>query len=158
MPRSVISSGQVTRLMLVAWSFLALVSCRVFNDSGLVINGEGPGFQKLTPDIQSIQSDFVNQRCLSCHSEPTVRNQNVWLGDIFQVIEGNPIRFPGARQNLIKPGCPKQSFLMIILKSQEMPPRPNPPVDGPTLKILEDWILSLSPTPRADCDGDEPAD
>ena len=144
--------------MLAAWSLLALVSCRVFHEPGLIANGEGPGYQKLTPDIQSIQSDFVNQRCLSCHSEPTSRNQNVWLGDIFQIIEGNPIRFPGARQNLIKPGCPKQSFFLMILKAQKMPPTPNPPVDASTLKVLEDWITSLDPNAGTACDGDEPGD
>lgn len=142
----------------MTWFSLTLISCRIFSEPGLIVNGEGSGYQKLAPDLQSIQSDFVNPRCLSCHSEPTSRNQNVWLGDIFQIIEGNPIRFPGARQNLIKPGCPKQSFLMMILKSQKMPPLPNPPVNAATIKILEDWIVSLDPNAGTTCDGDEPGD
>lgn len=68
------------------------------------------------------------------------------------------MRFPGARANLIKPGCPKQSFLMMILKAQKMPPLPNPPVDAATIKVLEDWIVSLDPNAGTACDGDEPGD
>lgn len=113
--------------------------------------------QKLAPDLNSMQN-FVNRRCLECHLEANARNQRVVLFDLSTIIEGSLVRLPGARQNLIKPGCPKQSFFLMVLRANKMPPRPAPIIDEESLKTIEDWILSLDSGTGTNCNSDEPAD
>lgn len=105
---------------------------------------------------ESIQVDFVDRRCLSCHQAPTEQNRHVALADIRKVIEGAPHEPGGHLRTLIKPGCPKQSFFHSILRERKMPPSPAQAVDEKELSVIAEWITSLKPD--AKCDDGEPPD
>lgn len=113
---------------------------------------------KLEANLQSVQTVLVNARCVSCHAEPTAKNRQVVLTDIQQVIEKPHAPGRGAHPRyLIKPGCPKQSFFLSIIKSGSMPPRPDERVSAEDIKTLEAFIVSLNPKAGKMCD-DEPPD
>ena len=124
---------------------------------------------KLEPDLKSIQTVFISKKCVSCHAEATERNRFVVLTEISQIIEktdkkdGHQHHLNEAtpladqvRKNLIKPGCPKQSFFLSIMKEGKMPPPPSK-VSPDELKIIEQWITSLKPDAGKSC-SDEPGD
>lgn len=114
--------------------------------------------EKLESTQDSIQRNFVNRSCVSCHTEATASNRHVSLTDISKVIEkpghdhsgGAHIRY------LIKPGCPKQSFFLSIIREGKMPPREK--IASDIIKTIEDFIISLNPQAQSGklCDDDEP--
>ena len=123
---------------------------------------------KLEPSLKSIQTIFVTKKCLSCHTEATERNRNVVLTDLSLLIEKtnndgghqhhlkDSIPLGQMRKNLIKPGCPKESFFLSIMKEGKMPPPPSKATPE-ELKIIEQWITSLKPDAGKSC-SDEPGD
>lgn len=151
MSRSVIFEK---RRWLLSPLLLFIFGCGLGRPAGLISRPPGTS-NKLQSDLNSIQQDFVNPRCLSCHSEATSSNRDVSLRDISQIIEGQWTVNLMARRNLIKPGCPLQSFFYTIIKSGEMPP--NESVDGESLRMIETWIVSLDPSASDNC-SDEPGD
>ncbi len=115
----------------------------------------------LLPTTQSIQTGFINERCLSCHSDSTEHNRHVNLTDIKQITTvsngGHSGHLSGhARSPIIRPGCPKQSLVVSILREGQMPPPPSAPIDAKTIEIIETWIRSLNPDDK--CLDDEPGD
>lgn len=115
--------------------------------------------EKLEATAQSIQRTFVNVSCVSCHTQNTTANRNVVLTDITRIIEepGQPHEH-GKMRMLIKPGCPKESFFLSIMKEGKMPPKPSEKVSADTVKVIEDWIISLKPNAGKYCNSDEPPD
>lgn len=113
---------------------------------------------QMTPDLKSIQSEFVNKKCLSCHSQPTEKNRFVALSDISQIIAGIGHTYESShmRRNLIMSGCPKQSLFLSIIKEGKMPPSEN--VSAVILRTIEEWIVSLKPSAGRACQDDEPPD
>lgn len=139
---------------------LMAAGCAPVKDSK-VVAGNSPDISgKLKPEIQSIQTDFVNTKCMNCHSNATERNRFVDLRDISQIIEGSSHSHqPGeTRRNLIKPGCPQQSFFLSIMKESKMPPSTADRINEESLKIIEDWIIGLKPNAGNICNDDEPPD
>lgn len=135
---------------------LLLTACKPQHQLGASA-GDGSQFEKIAANQSSIQKIFINRQCLSCHDSALSSNRFVDLRDLSWVIEGEAFRSQSSlRKNLIKPGCPNESFLLSVVKSGEMPPAPERRVDQQTIQILKDWILSLQPN-RTDC-GDEPPD
>lgn len=111
---------------------------------------------KIEPNKESIQKNLMDTACVACHRGATSSNRFVDLSDIETVIStGEHIHDPSApRHDLVEPGCPKQSFLLSIMREGKMPP---PPAERPSdegLKAVEDWILGLKP--GSTCDSDEP--
>ncbi len=106
--------------------------------------------------LTSIQKDFVNKKCVSCHQEATASNRHIKLTDLMEIVEGTGHSSGGAHvRKIIKPGCPKESFFHSIMREGKMPP---PPADKPSqewLKAIAEWIAALKP--GAICD-DEPGD
>ena len=115
---------------------------------------------KISPTIQSIQHDFVDKKCLSCHGQATERNRYVALSDLGSIMDvGSHSHHPNEmRRDLIKPGCPKQSFFLSIMREGKMPRGEK--VDEETLKTIEQWITGLKPDAGSTCNfsGDEPPD
>ncbi len=58
---------------------------------------------------------------------------------------------------LIKPGCPKQSFFLSIIREGKMPPAPAEKISPETIKAIEQFIIALDPKAGKMCD-DEPPD
>jgi len=116
--------------------------------------------KELFPTLQSVQTDFVNDRCLSCHQTATAQNRQVALVDIALLIEGNGHNHGHGNtgRHLIKPGCPKQSFFLSVMREGKMPPPPGEKVPSETLKIVETWIVELKPNAGNSCNDDEPPD
>ncbi len=113
--------------------------------------------RKLEATTQSIQRNFVNVSCVRCHAQAATVNRNVALGDISKIIEADGhVHEHGSMRLLIKPGCPKQSFFLSIMKEGKMPPSPEAKVSTETLKVIEDWIVSLKPNAGNACNDDEP--
>lgn len=132
--------------------------------AGLVVacSGGGPALQtgetRVSPTQESIQRDFVNVACLECHRMPTAKNRNVGLSDIGAILE-NGSHDHGTTfvaRKIIRPGCPKQSLFLSILKEGKMPPKGKVP--GETLDAIETWITSLDPAAEKTCERDEPTD
>jgi hypothetical protein len=106
------------------------------------------------PTLASIQMDFVDRRCVSCHQEATATNRHVKLTNFMEIVEGTGHPPGGAHvRKIIKPGCPKESFFHSIMREGKMPPPPAPKPSPEWLKAMADWITSLKP--GAICD-DEP--
>lgn len=146
---------------------LALVSCGKTPTDGTTVAGDPPvqpapipKERELKPTLQSIQADFVNVKCISCHMTATDKNRYVVLTDLSKLIEGGGhTHGPGGthhHRHLIKPGCPKQSFFLSILKEGKMPPPPAQKISEKELNVISDWITGLKPS--ADCKDDEPPD
>ena len=113
--------------------------------------------EKLSPTLQSIQTGFIDKKCISCHSQPAEKNRFVVLVDLSQVIEGAGHEHEhGGIRKLIKPGCPKESFLLSILRKGNMPPDAATKISDETVKVVEDWIAGLRPI-GSTC-SDEPPD
>lgn len=141
--------------IVVILTFL-LAACQPQHEVGAAA-GDGSEFEKIAANQSSIQKNFINRQCLSCHDQALSSNRYVDLRDLTWIIEGAGVgNNLSIRKNLIKAGCPKESFLLSVIKSGEMPPAPERRVDQQTIQILNDWILSLWPN-RNDC-GDEPPD
>ena len=120
----------------------------------------GASDQKLEATTESVQRAFVNQSCLKCHTVAKDTNRNVALADINTLIEpeghvhhhGDPaVRF------LVKPGCPKKSFFLSILREGKMPPPPGLKISEEKLQVIEAWITSLKPNAVCE-DLEEPPD
>lgn len=109
---------------------------------------------------ESIQKNLVDKTCISCHQSATASNRYVELTDISKLIEGAGHEHTpgGPRHNLVKPGCPTQSFFYTIMKEGKMPPPPAGKVSPESLKAVEDWIVSLKPNAGNSCESDEPQD
>lgn len=103
------------------------------------------------PTLASIQKDFVDRKCVSCHQEATHNNRHVKLTNLTEVIEGTGPS--GHVRKIIKPGCPKESFFHSIMREKKMPPAPAEKPTEEVLKIIAEWITNLKP--GAICD-DEP--
>lgn len=117
---------------------------------------------KMLANEESIQNDLVNTRCLSCHGGASEANRNVDLRNIGLLVRGRhhgPGHVSdGSRHGLIVPGCPDESFFYTIMKQGNMPPAPAERVSAETLKIVEDWIISLKKDGDPECGDDEPPD
>ncbi|MBI1861176.1 MAG: hypothetical protein HYR96_09695 [Deltaproteobacteria bacterium] len=136
--------------LVVLTSFVVLSAC-----SGGPKDGEQKVSQKpVLPTLESIQVDFVNNQCIACHQVASASNRHVALNDLSQIIEGGGGPHSHIRR-IIKPGCPKQSFFLSILKEGKMPKPPAAPVAPDVLDAIEKWIVSLNPTAGPTCD-DEP--
>lgn len=107
---------------------------------------------KLLPTLESIQQEFVNNRCVTCHKTATSQNRHVALKDLRTIIEGRGEPHSHVRK-IIKPGCPKQSFFLSIIREGKMPPRET--VRDDDVAAIEKWIISLKPDAGPTCD-DEP--
>jgi mono/diheme cytochrome c family protein len=112
--------------------------------------------QKLESTLESIQRDFVNPNCIQCHTQATENNRYVKLTDLSAVIEktGHDHSSPHVRY-LIKPGCPKQSFFLSIIRAGKMPPSGK--VSAEEIQTIETFIKNLDPNAKKKCD-DEPPD
>ena len=123
-----------------------------------IVPAETPA--KPQPTLLSVQKDISNKRCLSCHVDASDKNRFVSLIDLGQIIETSSHAHvhDGVRRNLIKPGCPKQSFFLSIIKEGKMPPQPLERLSAEELKAVEDWITSLNPNAVLSCVSDEPPD
>jgi|GEM_PF-1817699 len=115
------------------------------------------------PTLASIQKDFVDRKCVSCHQEATSANRHVKLASLMEIVEGTGHPPGGAHvRKIIKPGCPKESFFHSIMREGKMPPPPAPKPTQEWLKAMSDWITSLKPgaicddEPGGGDDGDEP--
>lgn len=109
----------------------------------------------IQPTKESIQTEFVNKSCLGCHESASARNRFVDLRDIGVLAEEGHVHEPGGpRHNLIKPGCPKQSFFLSIIREGKMPPPPAPRPSDENLQAVDAWIVSLKAD--ATCLSDEP--
>ncbi len=117
----------------------------------------------LTASTESMQRDLVDQRCVSCHSEATDANRHVDLRDVEELIVGH--RDDGhphdggtghARKDLVRPGCPEQSFFFTIMSNGEMPPAPTAHLTVDELEVVRNWILGLWQGPGDPCVSDEP--
>ena len=121
----------------------------------------------LQPTLGSIQHELVDKKCVACHSEASVANRHVALSDLSKVIL--PPNVPAAhdhtdprfaRNDLVREGCPDQSFFYTIMKEGTMPPRAQH-VSAEDLTTVASWIKSLGPAdPPADLckDPTEPGD
>ncbi len=114
---------------------------------------------ELKPTIDSVQQNFVNVRCISCHELPTAKNRHVSLARLSETIEGNGQNPTGGHiRQLIKPGCPKQSLFSSILREGKMPPPPMAKIEEKEIQIIEDWIRSLNPKATCEDSGEPPDD
>lgn len=106
--------------------------------------------------LESIQENLVDRDCKSCHQGASRQNRNVDLTDIAAIIVSSEHAHEpdGARRDLIKPGCPQQSFFLSIMREGKMPPKPASRVDDAKLQAVERWIKSLAPD--VICESDEP--
>lgn len=112
--------------------------------------------ENIQANLESIQRDFVDVRCVRCHTEATAANRYVSLIDITQSIE-TPKSGPESRPRyLIKPGCPKQSFFLSIIKEGKMPPGGG--VSPKAIEAIEKYITSLNPHAGTDCSDEPPGD
>lgn len=134
---------------------LSLAGCARSAPS-LVTSKDLPIPEKITPTAESIQRNFVDKKCLSCHMQAIESNRFVVLKDITQLIEGTT--GGSGRKNLIKPGCPKGSFFLSIMKEEKMPPPSYGRIESDTLRAIEEWIVGLDPNAGSSCSGDEPPD
>ena len=127
-------------------------------------DGNNPPPLSLTvePTMESIQKNLVDKNCVSCHQSATSANRLIALGDLSVVIQTPDAHHDhnSMRQDLIKPGCPNQSFFYTIMREGKMPPPPTTEVSEENLKTVEQWIVSLRPDagPTCDHDDDEPGD
>ena len=143
---------------MLATFLFALSACNYDRVKSTGAGGDPKLAPKLEPTLKSVQEVYVNARCVSCHLEPTTKNRNVALTDIRDVIEKPHVHGSGPHPKyLIKPGCPKQSFFLSIIKSGKMPPPPAERVSAEDFKELEAFVLSLDPKAAKLCD-DEPPD
>ena len=111
------------------------------------------------PNKESIQNNYVNINCISCHSNAAASNRYVDLRDLsLLIVEKLPTshHHDSARLDLIVKGCPNFSFFYAIIKSGEMPLAPKAHATTAELKSISDWIVGLKP--NADCTSDEPTD
>lgn len=136
-------------------TFIILASCARTSSPSLVTSKDLPVPEKITPTIESIQRNFVDKKCLSCHTQATESNRFIVLRDISQLIEGNTSG--SGRKNLIKPGCPKESFFLSIMREGKMPPPAYGGVGEESIKTIEEWIAGLNPNYEL-CSKDEPPD
>lgn len=123
-------------------------------------SGSSPQGVTISPTQESIQRDFVNVSCLSCHTQATPKNRYVNLNDIMALTKpvDHTIDPEHHHRVLILPGCPKQSLFLSILKEGKMPPAPSDPISAATIQALESWIVSLKPNAGTSCNSDEPVD
>lgn len=113
----------------------------------------------LKPSQESIQIQLVEKSCVSCHESATSKNRHVDLRDIGKIIEGehnHATDSDHSRTALVKPGCPKQSFFLSIMREGKMPPPPAPSIESKSLNIVEIWIKGLKDVEN--CEPDEPGD
>ena len=111
--------------------------------------------ERLEATVDSIQRNFVNRHCLECHLTATAANRYVSLSDLSTLIEKTGDGHSHHPRFLIKPGCPRESFFLSILKEGKMPPAPAQKVSAEAINTIERWIISLHP--NGSCD-DEPQD
>lgn len=111
--------------------------------------------QKIEANLSGIQR-FVDGACVRCHMQSTAANRYVSLIDISELIEKPGNDHGSGHQHtrfLIKPGCPKESFFLSIIKEGKMPPGGG--VSAQTMQSIAEFITSLNPHPGTECD-DEP--
>lgn len=113
--------------------------------------------EKLEATQESIQRNLVNRSCVSCHLDATVKNRYVSLVDIGSVIE-KPGSSPSGRRYLIKPGCPKESFFLSIIREGKMPPAPAQSISTEEIQVIEEFIRDLNPSATSETCSDEPPD
>jgi hypothetical protein len=113
---------------------------------------------RVSPTLQSVQRDFVDRACLRCHVQSTTANRNVDLTDIARLVEKAGHHHGDAEHTrfLIKPGCPKQSLFLSIIREGKMPPPPAPRISAENINAIAEYITSLDP--KANCESDEPPD
>jgi mono/diheme cytochrome c family protein len=108
----------------------------------------------LEATLASVQSVLADKRCVSCHTEASRANNHVVLTDLATIsFEGQPPAHvhdsPEPRRDLIKKGCPDQSFFLSILKEGKMPPAPQPRLTTEELATVAKWITNLGPENQA---------
>jgi len=115
--------------------------------------------QKLEPTAASIQRSIMNGRCVRCHLDSRKENGYIPLTDFTVLVEdGKPHDHSSHKRFLIKPGCPKQSVFMSILRKGKMPPPPDAALSEGEFDVIEKWITSLKPEAEKLCESDEPVD
>jgi hypothetical protein len=108
--------------------------------------------------LKSIQKDFVDIECLSCHQSATSKNRDVDLSDLSQLFTDQPsVHTPNQPRKIIRVGCPDESMFYISLKNNQMPVNPDRHLSPKNKDLVRNWILSLSSAPVTDC-SDEPSD
>lgn len=112
----------------------------------------------LQPTVDSVQHELVDKKCVACHAEGSASNGHVLLTDLNKVILPPNVTAPHdhtdphfARADLVREGCPEQSFFYTIMKEGKMPLGPAGHISVADLATVEAWIKSLGPpNPPAD--------
>jgi uncharacterized membrane protein len=97
-----------------------------------------PGFKPLEPTFKSLRENLIEPKCIECHSAggeaeltPLATREDLVDSPLEIVIPGNP----------------DDSALMIVLRPGARKPMPPPdsgvaPVSEEDLKVIEEWIRS----------------
>lgn len=143
---------------LIASSFFLMLSACSRQEPKASSDPQKASDSRVVASLESIQRNFVNTTCIECHTGATATNRYVSLVDISTLIEKpgtKPSGGPKARY-LIKPGCPKQSLFLSIMREGKMPKSGGVPQE--IIHTIDTFIKNLDPNAGKKCDEGEPPD